>query len=127
MTLDEIKELNAAPFDWCYDCARVSCKTLKQKMFAWITCFLLRCDGCKYEFSKDSKNRLVFSIDLRFILNENDAVAEALYKSKNWTFLGTLIYNHTIHNLQISKETGRSLLKPKIKIKDSKVFVVYNC
>jgi len=130
MTLGEVKELNTAPFDWCYDCARIACKNSKQKMFAWIVCFLMKTGRCSYRFTNQlykSNCQLTFIVDLSVVLNENEAILDELYKKKNWMFLSELIYNHTIHNLQVSKETSRALLKPKIKIKDSKVFVMYNC
>ena len=42
MTTIDIKKLNNTPIDWCYNCAKAACKTSKQKMFAWIVCFLMK-------------------------------------------------------------------------------------
>ena len=134
MTSKEIKELNDHPIDWCYNCAKVACKTSKQKMFAWIVCFLMKSDNAHYYFGHSStsgildKETLQFGLNLRFVLDENEAIAEELHKKKNWKFLVNLIYNHIMNcNVQITKESWKALLKPKIKIDGEVVKIEYKC
>ena len=40
------------------------------------------------------KENLQFGLNLRFVLDENEAIAKELHKKKNWNFLTELIYNH---------------------------------
>lgn len=133
MTSKEIIELNDHPIDWCYNCAKVACKTPKQKMFAWIVCFLMKSDNAHYWFAyKDTgiskEETLQFGLNLRFVLNENEAIADELHKKKNWRFLTELIYNHIMNcDVQITKERCKALLKPKIEIVDEIVKLKYNC
>lgn len=131
MTSNEIKELNDHPIDWCYNCAKVACKTSKQKMFAWIVCFLMKSDNAHYYFvgsTTAGKETLQFGLNLRFVLNENEAIADELHKKKNWKFLTELIYNHIMNcNVQITKERCKTLLKPKIKIDGEVVRMEYKC
>lgn len=134
MTSNEIKELNDHPIDWCYNCAKVACKTSKQKMFAWIVCFLMKSDNAHYYFTHTiaedilEKENLQFGLNLRFVLDENEAIAKELHKKKNWNFLTELIYNHIMNcDVQITKERCKALLKPKIKIDGEVVRVEYKC
>ncbi len=134
MTSNEIKELNDHPIDWCYNCAKVACKTSKQKMFAWIVCFLMKSDNSHYYFTHTiaedilEKENLQFGLNLRFVLDENEAIAKELHKKKNWNFLTELIYNHIMNcDIQITKERCKALLKPKIKIDGEVVRVEYKC
>ena len=131
MTSNEIKELNDYPIDWCYNCAKIACKTSKQKMFAWIVCFLMKSETVSYRFSNElygRKVRLTFIVDTRFVLNENEAIAEELHKKKNWKFLTELVYNHIMNcNVQITKERCAALLKPKLEIDGEIVRIEYKC
>lgn len=129
MTSNEIKELKDHPIDWCYNCAKVACKTSKQKMFAWIVCFLMKSDNAHYYFTHTPEEETFqFGLNLRFVLVENEAIADELYKKKNWKFLIELIYNHIMNcNVQITKERCKALLKPKIKIDSEVVRVEYKC
>lgn len=132
MTSNEIKELNDHPIDWCYNCAKVACKTSKQKMFAWIVCFLMKSDNAHYYFTRGTctleKETFQFGLNLRFVLDENEAIADELRKKKNWKFLIELIYNHIMNcNVQITKEICKALLKPRIEIDDEVVKLEYEC
>lgn len=134
MTSNEIKELNKHPIDWCYNCAKVACKTSKQKMFAWIVCFLMKSDNAHYYFSTSNveahlyEKITYFKLNLRFVLSENEAIANELHKVKNWGFLNELIYNHIMNsNVSVTKERCKALLKPKIFIEDETVTVLYGC
>ena len=131
MTSKEIKELNDHPMDWCYNCAKIACKTPKQKMFAWIVCFLMKSDNAYYYFIHSEtagKETFQFGLNLGFVLNENEAIADELHKKKNWRFLTELIYNHIMNcDVQITKERCKALLKPKIEIVDEIVKLKYNC
>jgi len=129
MTSNEIKELNDHPIDWCYNCAKVACKTSKQKMFAWIVCFLMKSDNAHYYFAHTSgKETFQFGLNLRFVLAENEAIVDELHKKKNWKFLIELIYNHIMNcNIQITKERCAALLKPKLEIDGEVVRVEYKC
>lgn len=131
MTTIDIKKLNNTPIDWCYNCAKAACKNSKQKMFAWIVCFLMKSDNAHYYFvgpTTVGKETLQFGLNLRFVLNENEAIAVELHKKKNWKFLTELIYNHVMNcNVQITKERCKVLLKPKIKVDGEVVRVEYKC
>ena len=132
MTLKEIEELNNHPIDWCYNCAKANCKTMIQKMFAWIVCFLMKNDNVSYRFSNEiwgRKVRLTLIVDTRFVLNENEAISSGLYVPSNWNFLKEIAYKHITETpgIQYSKELLKALLNPKIKIENEKVLVIYNC
>lgn len=132
MTTIDIKKLNNTPIDWCYNCAKAACKTSKQKMFAWIVCFLMKSCTSNADYYYENiilhkKVKFAFVVNLTKVLNENEAIEDLLYKKNSWGFLNELIYNHISNSMTISKDMCKALIKPEILLENNRVFIVYDC
>ncbi len=112
MTDSEAKILNVYKVDWCFNCALQSCKTDRQKMFAWIVINLARTMDLGYFLSVNGHLQFRFAIDA---LEENEAIRKFLHNKKYWNFLKEICYSHIVTHCSLeNKEKVIAANNPKI-------------
>lgn len=124
MTVLNVDRLNRAPFDWCFDCAKMHCSNNAVRMFAYIFISLARYLKNTYWFGCDA-NGFSFNITLDVFL-KNDAIKPYILKKKFWKhWLHELIRNHVLINAN-AELVAKAIKKPaKINIVNNKLEVLY--
>jgi hypothetical protein len=122
MTDSEAKILNVYKVDWCFNCALQSCKTDRQKMFAWIVINLARSMDLGNFLNVDGHLQFRFSIDE---LEENEAIRKFLRNKNYWEFLKEICFSHIVmHYTLDNREKVIAAINPKITfLNDSKNIV----
>lgn len=109
MTNETANKLNQSPIQWCsyrvlHDNPLL---TSKQKMFAWIMCFILEND--KAGHFVNSYGYLQFRVDLSEY-DSNDAIKNFLYKKRYWTFIKSILKEHIDNTIGIENQVYEKLI-----------------